>query len=84
MFAAFTGRSGHGLAQLRWKLVNYGLSARPPRLAGWAATVLAHQGGWDEALLVAGPLLLFAGIIWNAKRRAVRQSQTQTQTGSDE
>ncbi len=39
-------------------------------------TVLAHQGGWDEALLVAGPLLLFAGIVWNAKRRAVKQSQT--------
>ena len=37
--------------------------------------VLAHQGGWDEALLVAGPVLLFAGIVWNAKRRAVRQSQ---------
>ncbi len=41
------------------------------------ATVLAHQGGWDEALLVAGPLLLFAGIVWNAKRRAVRQAQAQ-------
>ena len=38
--------------------------------------MLAHQGGWDEALLVAGPLLLFAGIVWNAKRRAVKQSQT--------
>ena len=38
-------------------------------------TVLAHQGGWDEALLVAGPLLLFAGIVWQAKRRAVKQSQ---------
>ena len=34
--------------------------------------VLAHQGGWDEALLVAGPVLLFAGIVWHAKRRAVR------------
>ena len=38
--------------------------------------MLAHQGGWDEALLVAGPLLLFAGIVWNAKRRAVKQSRT--------
>ena len=37
--------------------------------------VLAHQGGWDEALLVAGPVLLFAGIVWNAKRRAVKQAQ---------
>ena len=38
--------------------------------------VLAHQGGWDEALLVACPVLLFAGIVWQAKRRAVRQSRT--------
>lgn len=37
--------------------------------------VLAHQGGWDEALLVITPVLLFAGIVWNAKRRAVRHSQ---------
>ena len=37
--------------------------------------VLAHQGGWDEALLVAGPVLLFAGIVWNAKRRAVKQAK---------
>ena len=36
--------------------------------------VLAHQGGWDEALLVASPVLVFAGVVWNAKRRAVRQS----------
>lgn len=40
------------------------------------SAVLAHQGGWDEALLVAGPILLFAGIVWHAKRRAVRQSET--------
>lgn len=38
-------------------------------------TLLAHQGGWDEALLVAGPVLVFAGIVWNAKRRAVKQSR---------
>lgn len=45
-------------------------------------TVLAHQGGWDEALLVAGPVLVFAGIVWHAKRRAVKQSQTSA--GDDE
>lgn len=32
--------------------------------------LLAHQGGWDEVLLVALPLLIFAGLVWNAKRRA--------------
>ncbi|MCU1369367.1 MAG: hypothetical protein JWO77_561 [Ilumatobacteraceae bacterium] len=32
--------------------------------------ILAHQGGWDEALVVAVPLLLFAGLLWAATRRA--------------
>jgi len=30
----------------------------------------AHQGGWDEALFVAAPIVLFAGMLWVAKRRA--------------
>lgn len=34
--------------------------------------LLAHQGGWDEALLVAGPLLAIVGLLWLAKRRADR------------
>lgn len=32
--------------------------------------VLAHQGGWDEALFVVVPLLIFAGVLQVAKRRA--------------
>jgi hypothetical protein len=32
--------------------------------------ILAHQGGWDEALMVAVPLLLFVGLLWAATRRA--------------
>lgn len=35
-----------------------------------SAAVLAHQGGWDEIVLVAGPLLVFAGLLWVAKKRA--------------
>ena len=34
--------------------------------------LLAHQGGWDEALLVVAPVLVFAGIVWQARRRAIR------------
>ncbi len=34
--------------------------------------VLAHQGGWDEILLVALPLGLLAGLLWVADRRARR------------
>ena len=47
-------------------------------------TVLAHQGGWDEALLVGAPLLLFAGMVCNAKRRANRQATTDAAAGADE
>lgn len=33
---------------------------------------LAHQGGWDEALWVVGPLLVVAGLLALANRRANR------------
>ena len=32
----------------------------------------AHQGGWDEILLVAGPVAVIAGLLWLADRRARR------------
>ncbi len=41
--------------------------------------VLAHQGGWDEMLLVAGPILAFVLLLRTANKRAeekVRQSET--------
>ncbi|MAG03087.1 MAG: hypothetical protein CL406_00505 [Acidimicrobiaceae bacterium] len=34
--------------------------------------VLAHQGGWDEILLVALPMCVLAGLLWMADRRARR------------
>lgn len=34
--------------------------------------VLAHQGGWDEILLVAAPMAVVAGLLWLAKRRVSR------------
>ncbi|MFM7536517.1 MAG: hypothetical protein ACKO91_12105 [Acidimicrobiales bacterium] len=42
-----------------------------PVLAG-GVPVLAHQGGWDEALLVVVPLLVLASLLVLAKRRARR------------
>ncbi len=33
------------------------------------AVLLAHEGGWDEILLVAGPILLIAGLLLLAKKR---------------
>lgn len=38
------------------------------------AAVLAHAGGWDEIAMVAGPLLVFAGMLGLARRRAVAQA----------
>jgi hypothetical protein len=32
-------------------------------------TLLAHQGGWDEALFVAVPVVVFATLLYVAKRR---------------
>lgn len=32
--------------------------------------LLAHQGGWDEILFVLAPLLVFAGLLALARRRA--------------
>ena len=37
-----------------------------------AAAIVAHQGGWDEMLLVAGPIVLIAGLLTLAKRRVDR------------
>lgn len=36
------------------------------------AAILAHQGGWDEMLLVIGPILLIIGILAVVKRRVDR------------
>ncbi len=38
------------------------------------SAVLAHQGGWDEILLVLGPILVIAGLLMLAKRRVERSA----------
>jgi cyanate permease len=35
--------------------------------------LLAHQGGWDEALFVLVPVGIFAVLLWLANRRAARR-----------
>lgn len=37
-----------------------------------AAALLAHQGGWDELLLIAGPMLVVVALLRLAKRRVDR------------
>jgi hypothetical protein len=39
---------------------------------GTGLLVLGHQGGWDEILLVAGPIVLLAVLLWRANRKASR------------
>ena len=59
----------------------------PPDLLG-AGPVLAHQGGWDEILMVLTPIALFAALLWLANSRASRiqreRSTTSTTSGTDE
>jgi hypothetical protein len=38
----------------------------------FAATVLAHQGGWDETLVVLTPIAVFALLLKLANTRATR------------
>lgn len=39
-------------------------------MAWFPAGVLAHQGGWDEVLFVAAPLVVLASLLGLANRRA--------------
>jgi len=39
------------------------------------SALLAHQGGWDEILLVLAPILLIAGLLKLAKLRVERSLQ---------
>jgi hypothetical protein len=54
------------------------------------AAVLAHQGGWDEILLVAGPIVVIVGLLALAKHRVERKhrvdggSSEQTTGDADE
>ncbi|MEO6157473.1 MAG: hypothetical protein ABIQ39_07560 [Ilumatobacteraceae bacterium] len=46
--------------------------------------ILAHQGGWDEILMVLGPILLIVGLLRLAKRRIADQHPTSEGTpGAD-
>ena len=39
------------------------------------AELMAHQGGWDEILLVVAPLAMLAGLLFLANRRASRSGR---------
>jgi hypothetical protein len=45
------------------------------------ALLLAHQGGWDEMLFVAVPIVIFGGLLAIANRRASRIEKQQSPNG---
>jgi hypothetical protein len=45
------------------------------------ALFLAHQGGWDEILFVAVPIVIFGGLLAIANRRASRIGPRQPPNG---
>ena len=40
--------------------------------------VLAHQGGWDEILLIVGPILVVVGLLRLLKKRVERNAAANT------
>ena len=51
------------------------------------AVLYAHQGGWDEILMVAGPILVVVGLLRVAERRAKRNREDEkgaTALGNEE
>jgi hypothetical protein len=41
------------------------------------AALIAHQGGWDEVLLVGGPIIAIIALLGLAKRRVDRAQSDQ-------
>lgn len=48
-------------------------------------SILAHQGGWDEILIIIGPIAAVVGIVALVRRRLHREDQEtaarQSETG---
>jgi hypothetical protein len=45
-------------------------------------SILAHEGGWDEILLVAGPIVVIVGLLALVKRRVDAQMPKQPDDAS--
>ena len=46
-------------------------------------SLLAHQGGWDEILLVVGPLAVVGVLLWLANRRVSAQLGDRTEPSAE-
>ena len=46
--------------------------------------LFAHQGGWDEALIVLAPMIVFFGLLFVANRRARLAEAEAAVAGADD
>ena len=46
--------------------------------------MLAHQGGWDEVLLIGGPIVAIAGLLILAKKRVEAAAADASSTSETE
>ena len=44
--------------------------------------LLAHQGGWDEILLIVGPILVVVGLLRLLKKRVERNAASTAATAA--
>jgi hypothetical protein len=51
-------------------------------LAAVLLPILAHQGGWDEMLMVVVPVGVFAALLYMANKRAAKLSEQSDGSGS--
>lgn len=47
-------------------------------------TLVAHEGGWDEALLIGGPIAAIAGLLILAKKRVDAAADEMSSTAATE
>lgn len=48
------------------------------QVVGHIPSLLAHQGGWDEMLMVVVPVAAFAALLYGANRRASQQLEARS------
>jgi len=61
-----------------------GVTPGSTRFFAPSVALLAHQGGWDEILLVAGPIAVIVGGIVLVKRRLERRLAEQSRSEADD
>lgn len=45
--------------------------------------ILAHQGGWDEIIYIAIPVIVFGYLLKIAKKRARTEAEEEARAGDD-